>query len=371
MRIAWFGHVAGKRGNGLISYSRELTSGLRRLGAEVIFFYHGGTERDAQSPNHIRIGALDLFDRAVISSIDAPRIIAETLRERRVDIAHASLSWSLSDFSLPDVCHEQGVPIVGTLHLPYNRHATLMGTMSRTLYRVFATIINKYDRIIIFSEEQRTMLMSMGLPEERIAIIPNGVDTTVFTPGLSTFKEEIGAETVILYLGRVDPEKGVAALCAAFEAIDPPPTVKLVIVGGGADAAGLRERYRWNRRIVFTGVIGDLGKRLNILRGADMFVLPSKMEGLSLSLLEAMACGVATIATDVGSDGEVLRGAGMVIDPESTDAQLRLALETLLQYPDFRRSLAAKARQRVLERYVLADNIRRLMGLYNTVLQRN
>lgn len=369
MRVAWFGHVAGRRGNGLITYSREVTAALRRAGHEVVFFYHGGSETDEQAPDHIRIGSLDILDRTVISSIDAPRIIADALRARRADVAHASLSWSLLDFALPDVCHEQKVPIVCTLHFPYDPHATLMGNLSRTMYRVYATILARYDQYIVFSQAQRRMLASMGFPEPRISVIPNGVNESAFCPGASSYKETIGAETIITYLGRVDPEKNVGALCEVFAQLDPPVTTKLVIVGGGMDLEALQRRFSGDQRIVFCGVVRDLATRLDILRATDVFVLPSRVEGLSLALLEAMACGCPCVATDVGSDGEALRGAGMVIDPENVPGQLRLALETLLTYPDFRRSLGPLARQRVVERYSLQKNIDQVIELYHTVGQ--
>ena len=369
MRVAWFGHVAGRRGNGLITYSREVTAGLRRSGHDVVFFYHGGSESDPQGPNHIRLGALDLFDRTVISSMDAPRIITDTLRTHRADIAHASLSWSLLDFALPDVCHEAGVPIVCTLHFPYDLHATLLGNLSRTMYRVYATILARYDRYIVFSHAQQQMLGSMGIPDERIATIPNGVDQVTFCPGSSSFKDEIGAETIITFLGRVDPEKNVGVLCDVFQQLDPPPSTKLVIVGTGTEAERLRRRCSGDQRIIFTGVVSEVQKRVRILRATDVFVLPSKVEGLSLAMLEAMACGCCTVATDVGSDGEALRGAGIVLDPEAIPAQLRLALETLLSYPDFRRSLARQARRRVEDRYSLGKNICQVISLYQSVLQ--
>jgi glycosyltransferase involved in cell wall biosynthesis len=88
------------------------------------------------------------------------------------------------------------------------------------------------------------------------------------------------------------------------------------------------------------------------------------VEGLSLSLLEAMACGVAPVATDVGSDGEALQGAGLLVDPKDLDGQLRLALRTLIDFPEFRAELGHRARTRVLERYSLADNLDRLQALY-------
>ena len=369
MRVAWFGHVAGRRGNGLITYSREVTAALRRGGHEVTFFYHGGSESDEQSADYIRIGALDILDRTVISSIDAPRIIADALRARRTDVAHASLSWSLLDFALPDVCHEAKVPIVCTLHFPYDAHATIMGNLSRTMYRVYAAILARYDHYIVFSQAQKRMLAEMGFPDGRIAVIPNGVNEVTFCPGESSYKEQVGADTLITFLGRVDPEKNVGALCEVFAQLDPPLTTKLVIVGGGMDVEALRRRYGGDQRIVFAGVVRDLATRQSILRATDVFVLPSRVEGLSLALLEAMACGCPCIATDVGSDGEALRGAGMVIDSENIGPQLRLALETLLSYPDFRRSLGMLARQRVLERYSLNSNIDQVIQLYKTVAQ--
>jgi len=369
VRVAWFGHVAGRRGNGLITYSREITAGLRRSGLDVIFFYHGGSESDPQSPNHIRLGALDVFDRTVISSMDAPRIIAETLRARQADVAHASLSWSLLDFSLPDICHDAGVPIACTLHFPYDRHATIIGNLSRTLYRVYATILGKYDRVIIFSQEQRQMLCSMGIAEDKLVVIPNGVDEQTFSPGPSTFKQEIQADTLVTFLGRVDPEKNVGVLCDTFQQLDPPAGVKLVVVGTGMEASSLRRRFGGDERIIFTGVISDVRRRVAILRATDIFVLPSRVEGLSLAMLEAMACGVATIATDVGCDGEALRGAGIAIDPEDIGGQLKLALETLLTYPDFRRILGSQARRRVEECYSLDRNIQRVIALYHSLHQ--
>jgi glycosyltransferase involved in cell wall biosynthesis len=76
---------------------------------------------------------------------------------------------------------------------------------------------------------------------------------------------------------------------------------------------------------------------------------------------------LCVIATDVGSDGEALQGAGIVIDPGNLDAQLRLALEMTLTYPEFRRHLGQLARQRAVERFTMQENIRRLTELYHLV----
>src|SRR5207302_4541349 len=106
-----------------------------------------------------------------------------------------------------------------------------------------------------------------------------------------------------------------------------------------------------------SGHISDFGERIAILRAADGFFLPSEVEGLSLSMLEAMACGVATVATDVGTDGEALRGAGIVIDPRNLAVELGMAFRQLIELPFLSVELGTLARQRVLERYSLDRNL--------------
>ena len=112
-------------------------------------------------------------------------------------------------------------------------------------------------------------------------------------------------------------------------------------------------------------------RRIDILRAADVFILPSLVEGLSISLLEAMACGAACIATDAGADGEVLNdSAGVVIDTQDVTTQLKTLLPLFAQQPEMNILLGNKARQRILERYTLSKNISRLEQLYSKVTSR-
>ena len=88
----------------------------------------------------------------------------------------------------------------------------------------------------------------------------------------------------------------------------------------------LQLNYGKEHNIIWLGYISDEQQRINILRGSDVFILPSLVEGLSISLLEAMSCGVACLATDAGADGEVLdRGAGIVLDTQDVISQLKNA----------------------------------------------
>ena len=362
LRIAWLGHQSGRAGDGLLTYSREIVAGLRARGVKVFFVHHGALP--ALTDDSLTLRSLTGSHRYIISSPRTKRTITDLLRRERVDLVHVSLSFStLIDFGLPELCHELGLPVVATFHVPYDSRFGLWQGISTAVYRLYAQSLASFDRVIIFSEQQKSLLEHYGVPADNVAVIPNGVDIDKYSPGATDFKQSLEASALVGYLGRVDPEKNVDILIRAFQDVDAPEDVKLVVVGSGSEKRRLDRRYG-NDRIVFTGQVMDEAKRIAMLRAMDIFVLPSMVEGLSLSLLEAMACGVAPVATDVGSDGEALRGAGIVVDTKDLDGQLRLALRTLIEFPDFRAELGHRARARAVERYSLSDNLDRLLAVY-------
>ncbi|MEM9153462.1 MAG: glycosyltransferase family 4 protein, partial [Cyanobacteria bacterium P01_F01_bin.33] len=148
--------------------------------------------------------------------------------------------------------------------------------------------------------------------------------------------------------------------------------VKLVLVGDGPQAATLKSFYPPEYGVIWLGFIADEQRRIEILRGADVFILPSLIEGLSLSLLEAMACGVAVLATDVGADGEALEGgAGIRLAPHKVANALATLLPMLCEHPDFVLMLRRQARLRAIARYMLSRNIDRVEALYAELLGLN
>src|SRR6202165_3328628 len=337
LRVAWLGHQSGRAGDGLLTYSREIVAGLRARGVKVFFVHHGALP--AITDDTLTLESRTGSHRYIISSPRTKRSITDLLRREHVDVVHVSLSFStLIDFGLPELCHELGLPAVATFHVPYDSRFGLWQGISTAVYRLYAQSLASFDRVVIFSEQQKTLLEHYGVPPENVAVIPNGVDIDKYAPGATDFKQSLEASALVGYLGRVDPEKNVDILVRAFQDVDAPEDVKLVVVGSGSEKRRLDRRYG-SARVVFTGQVMDEAKRIAMLRAMDVFVLPSMVEGLSLSLLEAMACGVAPVATDVGSDGEALRGAGIVVDTKDLDGQLRLALRTLIEFPDFRAEL--------------------------------
>jgi glycosyltransferase involved in cell wall biosynthesis len=86
-------------------------------------------------------------------------------------------------------------------------------------------------------------------------------------------------------------------------------------------------------------------------------------------MLEAMACGVATVATDVGSDGDALRGAGIVLNPDALQVELASAIRQLVEVPELSVVLGRLARERALQRYSLQRNLDGLIAMYEELIQ--
>ncbi|HEV2954149.1 MAG TPA: glycosyltransferase family 4 protein [Candidatus Dormibacteraeota bacterium] len=367
LRVAWLGHKSAKGGDGIITYSREITSALRARGVEIVFFHHAQEPDLVPDRTSISLDAVQLSHRLVISPPRSRRKLIDLLQEHEIDVVHVSISFSSLDFNLPALCHRLGIPIVATFHVPFDVRFGVWGGLTSAVYRLYSQALSACDRVVIFGPTQRDILIKLGVPAGVVRVLPNGVDVDKYSPGPSQKRAEFGAARLFSYVGRIDPEKNVDVLLRAFLDADPPADLKMIVVGGGSERRRLERRYR-DPRVIFTGMITDEADRIAILRASDAFFLPSSVEGLSLAMLEAMACGVATIATDVGSDGDSLRGAGIVIEPKELEAQLSLAIHQMIELPALAPWLGGLARERALERFSLAANVDGLLRMYGELL---
>ncbi|MBC1237417.1 glycosyltransferase family 4 protein [Nostoc sp. 2RC] len=371
MRIAWIGKKSPFCGN--VTYSREITNALLDKGHQVSFLHFAQEESEPDNwPNLQEVPLPFIYKSQVytIPTFKATKVLTDSLRKIKPDVVHASLTLSPLDFVLPEICEELKLPLVATFHTPFaGKGAKLISGTQLLAYQLYAPFLVNYDRVIVFSQIQRELLARMGVREENIAIIPNGVDTIKYSPGYSQIKAEFQAERLFVYQGRIAPEKNVEALLRAWKQSSMEANSKLLIVGDGPLKSSLEPFYGWEYGIIWLGFVADENRRIEILRGGDVFILPSLVEGLSLSLLEAMSCGMACLATDVGADGEVLeKGAGIVVNTKTVRSQLRTLLPVLQDHPELTTLLGHKARQRVLDRYTLSKNITMLEKLYEEVL---
>ncbi len=370
MHIVWLGKKTPFCGN--VTYGREITNALLDRGHRVTFIHFAQADNAADDQfGYEEVSLPFIFKSQILTipSLGSARLLTETLQKLKPDLVHASLILSPLDLKLPEICHSLGIPLVATFHPAFDqKRRNLSSSTQHFAYQVYAPSLAHYDKVIVFSKIQRNLLMKLGVPAKRIAVIPNGVDITRYAPGLSSIKQQLNAEQLYVYQGRLAMEKNVESLLKGWKSAKMGPRNKLAIVGSGPLESSLKTFYA-ESNIVWLGFVASEERRIEILRGADCFILPSLVEGLSLSLLEAMACGTACVATDAGADGEVLdQGAGVILSTQKVSSQMKTLLPLFREHPEITALLGKKARARVLERYTLDKNITLLEQLYDTLL---
>lgn len=220
--------------------------------------------------------------------------------------------------------------------------------------------LRRASRVIVTSRAIRDHLVrSAQAPAERIDLIPNYVDTALFHP-----RPEAALPGQVCTVGRLSPVKNLPSLIQAIGGI---PSARLTIIGDGPDRRSLESLARpWSERITFLGWQPHTALPQAIQR-AELFVLPSLSEGHPKALIEAMACGVAVLGSQVPGIQEVIQHGenGWLCAPDADS--LQQAIRTLLQDAGLRSELGRKARQFVLENY----SLERIVALELQSLQRS
>lgn len=245
----------------------------------------------------------------------------------------------------------------------------------------FLALLGLADRIVVVNREVEALLRSLGIPSNKIVMIPNAVDTSLFHPVSNQEKlierKRLGLPTdqnIVLYVGRLEPVKGVDVLLHAWA--DLPASIRsgttLIIVGDGSDRDHLLHMIsslEIQRSVFF---VGEQRTVLNYYWAADVFVLPSRTEGLSNALIEAMACGLPVIASNVGGALDVVRDDwnGNIFESENS-RELAQKLISMMEMHDKWKVLGEHARQDVEAYTDLNRGVDRLNTMYLELFPRN
>ena len=380
VKIAWLGKKSPFCGN--VSYGNLITEHLKKRGHNVSFIHF-----DNHLPNN---KSESLFDndpevslpyliKSQVYTIPSPRAekeLKDSLEKLKPDIVHASLTLSPLDFRLPDICQQMNVPLVATFHPAFDsKIRNLTASAQQLTYQLYAPSLAKFNKVIVFSQDQKEVLAKLGVETEKQIIIPNGVDQNIWKPAdkinkkHNLIREKTGYKRIFLYMGRIANEKNIEALLKAWRQTKNKNCL-LLIVGDGPMKPSLEHNFSdiEKKDLIWWGEESNLEIRVAIMQLAEVFFLPSLVEGLSLSLLEAMSSGTACVATDAGADGEVLdNGAGIVMSTDDVTTQLKTMIPILENHPDFTKILGIKARERVLERYTIEKNIDHLESVYSQI----
>jgi glycosyltransferase involved in cell wall biosynthesis len=255
-------------------------------------------------------------------------------------------------------------PYVATYGYPYFEQVS--STDSRIRARLFLWRANLAacfaDKVIVTTDEMASYV-TRWVPQAQTLLVPNGVDTTLFCPADARTER---LRRVIVYVGRLSPEKNLRLLIDALSLIDDIET-QLVLVGDG-DLRGELEAHARLRgvRTEFRGVLPH-HELPGVLRDADVFVLPSSGEGHPKALLEAMSCGLPCVGTDVPGIRQVLRHLENGLLCEVTMADLASTIGMILSDPELGARLGRQARATVMKdldlRVLLAREIDAMRSL--------
>ncbi|MFC7229683.1 glycosyltransferase family 4 protein [Salinirubellus salinus] len=212
-----------------------------------------------------------------------------------------------------------------------------------TLSRV---AFHQADRVVGLTRSLEEHLPKL-VDESKVRIIPNGIDTDHFRPS-DERADGCGERVELLFVGRLSPVKGVEHLLSALGALQPEDReFHLTLVGDGEEMDAYveeAERLGLGDSVTWTGWVDDVRPYYDL---ADVLILPSIAEGQPSVLLEAQACGVPVVATEVGGVPNLV-GAGVVVPPRDPDAIRDAVVELVREPPE---NLRSRARAFVLEHY--------------------
>ncbi len=236
-----------------------------------------------------------------------------------------------------------------------SRPATAAVATMLTIHRAIGTWRRKVDLYIALSEFARRKFIEGGLPASRIVVKPNFVSPD---PGVGD-----GSGKYALFVGRLSAEKGIAVLGSSWRELSQIP----LIVAGDGPLAGME----WPCGATWIGR-QPREKILALMREARVLIVPSECyEGAPMTILEAFACGLPVIASNLGSMAEMVthQRTGLLFNPGDA-ADLARKVRWAFEHPDAVEGMRAAARREFEEKYTAETNYKMLIGIYEEAIER-
>jgi glycosyltransferase involved in cell wall biosynthesis len=347
----------------------------------------GGTER--QLTELAKALDRDLVAPHVGYFREGPR--AQELRDRGIPLLRLPVTSFMSGsawsgaLELRRYLHAHQIEIVHTFDYPLNCFGVPVARFSRTpvvlssqrasrrlnpqMYqRLLRATDRMVDAVVVNCESVRQHLIEdEGVPAAHIRMCPNGIDTSRFHLAPRNRPAELdGSSLVIGTVCVLRPEKDLATLQEAFARVARRHAgLRLAIVGSGPEKESLEQRARTlgiDAQSLFVPATTEVTRWLHAI---DIFVLPSLSEAFSNSLMEAMACGCAVVASNVGGNPELVkhRQTGLLFRPGDV-ADLAEQIDALVTQPELRRQIADVAAARIANEFSAASSARRMEGIY-------
>ena len=370
LRIAMLGHkrIPSREGGVEIVVS-ELATRMVKLGCDVTCYnrkgHHvSGEEFDTEVIENykgVRIKNVFTIDKGGLAAVTSSFFAALKAAFGRYDVVHFHAEGPCAMLWLPKLF---GKRCIATIHGLDHQRAKWGRFASFYIKSGEKCAVRFADEIIVLSENVRNYFKTVYSRDT--VFIPNGVtaaekvEADKIKSGYNLFKD-----SYILFLGRLVPEKGLDYLIEAFKQIK--TDKKLVIAGGSSDTADFEEKIRKNAtsddRIIFTGFVQ--GRLLEELySNAYLYVLPSDVEGMPLSLLEAMSYGNCSLTSDIPECVQVTGECGYTFK-KSDVADLRDKLQILCDNPLMVEKIRTQSSDYVCKKHNWDEVVLRTVQLYS------
>lgn len=337
LKIAMFGHKrVPSREGGIEIVVEELASRMVAEGHSVTCYnrrgHHvSGAEFDGEQLSEykgIKIKTVPTIERKGLAAMTSSFFAAVQAAFGPYDVVHIHAEGPAAMCWIPKLCRKR---VVVTIHgIDWQREKWAGGFGSKYIKYGEKCAVKFADEIIVLSQGVRKYFQDTY--GRKTIYIPNGVNRPVKRePDEIKRRWDLEKDSYILFLGRLVPEKGLRYLVEAYKGLE--TEKKLVIAGGGSDSDTFTEEFKQSckdiaERVIFTGFVQ--GKVLDELySNAYLYVLPSDLEGMPLSLLEAMSYGNCCVVSDIDECKSVVDGKAVVFRKSDVN-DLKVKLMTLL-----------------------------------------
>lgn len=347
----------------------ELSTRMVEKGHEVICYNRGGKHVMDKNQKQKRIKEYKGVKLKKVLTIDKKGLAAMTssffgtlkILFSKAEVVHyhaegpCAWMWIIKWFSRKR--------IVATIHGLDWQRAKWGGFATKYIKYGEKTAVKYVDEIIVLSKNVQDYFKKEYNRET--IFIPNGVSKpTIVKPEIIKEKYGLDKDSYILFLGRMVPEKGIHYLIDAYNQIN--TDKKLVIAGGASDTDSyyqeLKDKAKDNNNIIFTGFVQ--GKELDELySNAYIYCLPSDLEGMPLSLLEAMSYGNCCLTSDIDECAEVLEDKGVTFK-KSDVSDLTKVLQDLCKHKEKVQMYKDNAQEFILNKYNWDDVVEQTLKIY-------
>lgn len=308
------------------------------------------------------------------------RRIEKILRDRRsdFDIVHDDQCIGPGILKL----HRDGWPLLETLHHPITVDRSIALDHADTFWKRYGVrrwysflrmqvrVVKQLPAVLTVSHNSKTDINAqMGVPLERLTVVPVGVDHNVFRP----YDDVVKKKGRLMVTSSSDvPMKGLVPLLEAIAKLRVERDIDLIVIGRPREKGRVANALeRLGLDDIVTTISGVSDEELARLYGqAEVAIVPSLYEGFSLPAIEAMSCGVAVVATTGGALPEVIGVSGetgLLVEPNSPDALVD-AIRLLLDDEELRVRLGRAGRERVMQRFTWQVTARGTAACYDAIL---